>query len=95
MTSNARLSARLEDELIRQQVPDAAFDREWLGDGRFSPNDAAELGWPVGESEEYEIIAGLCADLANHLPRPGGRLEKDGYVLACSRCVVADYLCCV
>ena len=27
-------------------------DREWLVDGRFSLNDAAELGWPVGESEE-------------------------------------------
>ena len=55
-------------------------DREWLVDGRFSLNDAAELGWPVGESEEYETIAGFVLDLANHLPRPGEAFEKDGYV---------------
>ena len=55
-------------------------DREWLVDGRFSLNDAAELGWPVGESEEYETIAGFVLDLANHLPRPGEVFEKDGYV---------------
>ncbi len=55
-------------------------DREWLVDGRFSLNDAAELGWPVGESEEYETIAGFVLDLAGHLPRPGEAFEKDGYV---------------
>ena len=55
-------------------------DREWLVDGRFSLNDANELGWPVGESEEYETIAGFVLDLAGHLPRPGEAFEKDGYV---------------
>lgn len=55
-------------------------DREWLVDGRFSLNDADELGWPVGESEEYETIAGFVLDLAGHLPRPGEVVEKDGYV---------------
>lgn len=55
-------------------------DREWLVDGRFSLNDADELGWPVGESEEYETIAGFVLDLAGHLPRPGEVFEKDGYV---------------
>ncbi len=45
-----------------------------------SLNDAAELEWPVGESEEYETIAGFVLDLANHLPRPGEVFEKDGYV---------------
>ena len=55
-------------------------DREWLVDGRFSLNDADELGWPVGESEEYETIAGFVLDLAGHLPRPGEAFEKDGYV---------------
>lgn len=55
-------------------------EREWLVDGRFSLNDADELGWPVGESEEYETIAGFVLDLAGHLPRPGEVFEKDGYV---------------
>ena len=55
-------------------------DREWLVDGCFSLNDADELGWPVGESEEYETIAGFVLDLAGHLPRPGEVFEKDGYV---------------
>ncbi len=28
--------------------------REWLVDGRFSCDDAIELGWPLEESDEYE-----------------------------------------
>ncbi|MBF0911949.1 MAG: HlyC/CorC family transporter [Atopobiaceae bacterium] len=55
-------------------------DREWLVDGRFSLDDADELGWPVGDTEEYETIAGFVLDLAGHLPRPGETFEKEGYL---------------
>jgi putative hemolysin len=54
-------------------------DREWLVDGRFSIDDAIELGWPVEDNEEYETIAGFVLELADKLPRPGDVFEKDGY----------------
>ena len=54
-------------------------DREWLVDGRFSLDDAIDLGWPVEDSEEYETIAGFVTDLADKLPHPGDVIEKDGY----------------
>ncbi|MFR8062140.1 MAG: hemolysin family protein, partial [Lancefieldella rimae] len=54
-------------------------DREWLVDGRFSLDDAAELGWPVEDSEEYETIAGFVLELAGRLPRPGDTFEKDDW----------------
>lgn len=54
-------------------------DREWLVDGRFSIDDAIELGWPIEDSEEYETIAGFVLELADKLPRPGDVFHKDGY----------------
>jgi putative hemolysin len=70
----------IEDEFD----PDNKFltklsDREWLVDGRFSLDDAIDLGWPVEDNEEYETIAGFVTDLADKLPRPGDVIEKDGY----------------
>ena len=55
-------------------------DREWLVDGRFSIDDAIELGWPIQDSEEYETIAGFVLDVADGLPRPGEEFNVDGYV---------------
>ena len=54
-------------------------DREWLVDGRFSIDDAIELGWPIEDSEEYETIAGFVLELADKLPHPGDVIVKDGY----------------
>ena len=54
-------------------------DREWLVDGRFSLDDAIDLGWPVEDNEEYETVAGFVTDLADKLPRPGDVVEKDGF----------------
>ena len=54
-------------------------DREWLVDGRFSIDDAIELGWPIEDSEEYETVAGFVLELADKLPHPGDIIEKDGY----------------
>ena len=53
--------------------------REWLVDGRFSIDDAIELGWPIEDNEEYETVAGFVLELADKLPRPGDVIEKDGY----------------
>lgn len=54
-------------------------DGEWIVDGRFSLDDAIDLGWPIEDSEEYETIAGFVTDLADKLPRIGDIIEKDGY----------------
>ena len=54
-------------------------DREWLVDGRFSIDDAIELGWPIEDSEEYETVAGFVLELADKVPHPGDIIEKDGY----------------
>ena len=54
-------------------------DREWLVDGRFSIDDAIELGWPIEDNEEYETVAGFVLELADKLPRPGDVIEKEGY----------------
>lgn len=54
--------------------------KEWLVDGRFSLDDAIELGWPVEDKEEYETLAGFIFDLADKLPKPGDVIEHEGYV---------------
>ncbi len=54
-------------------------EREWLVDGRFPIDDAAELGWPIEESDEYETVAGFILDLADGLPGPGEVFDVDGW----------------
>ena len=54
-------------------------ERTWTVDGRFSIDDAIELGWPIEDNAEYETIAGFVLELADRLPRSGDRFEKDGY----------------
>ncbi|SEH48569.1 MULTISPECIES: hemolysin family protein [Atopobiaceae] len=54
-------------------------DREWLVDGRFSIDDAIELGWPIEDSEEYETVAGFVLEIADGLPKPGEVFEVEGY----------------
>jgi len=54
-------------------------DNEWLVDGRFSINDAMEMGWPIEETDEYETVAGYVLELAGKLPRPGDSFEVNGY----------------
>ena len=53
--------------------------REWLVDGRFSCDDAAELGWPIEESDDYETIAGWIMDFCDSVPSIGEIFEVDGY----------------
>ena len=53
--------------------------REWLVDGRFSCDDAIELGWPIEESDDYETVAGWILDLCDSVPDIGEVFEQDGY----------------
>ena len=53
--------------------------REWLVDGRFSCDDAIELGWPIEESDEYETIAGWILDICDGMPNIGEVFEVEGY----------------
>jgi len=55
-------------------------DTEWTLDGRFSIEDAEERGFPVEESDEYETIAGWLLAKLGHIPVPGERYEREGYV---------------
>jgi putative hemolysin len=55
-------------------------DREWLVDGRFSIDDAIELGWPIEDSDEYETVAGFVLEQADALPEPGDVFDVDGYL---------------
>ena len=54
-------------------------DREWLVDGRFSIDDARDLGWPIEDSEEYETVAGFILELADSVPNPGDSFDVEGY----------------
>ena len=71
-------------EIVDEFDPDNKYlkqlsEREWLVDGRFSIDDAIELGWPVEDSDEFETIAGFVLELADSVPRPGDVFELDGY----------------
>lgn len=54
-------------------------EREWLVDGRFSIDDARDLGWPIPDSDEFETVAGFVLDLADSVPSPGEVFTVDGY----------------
>ena len=51
----------------------------WLVDGRFPVEDAAELGWPVEDSADYETIAGWLLCTLDSVPQVGEELVHDGY----------------
>ncbi len=54
-------------------------DHSWVVDGRYSIDDAIELGWPIEDNAEYETIAGFVLELADRLPHAGDVFHKDGY----------------
>ena len=41
----------------------------WVVDGRFPVEDAAELGWPVEDSADYETIAGWLMSMLDSVPQ--------------------------
>ena len=70
----------IEDEFD----PDSRYinqiaEGEWLVDGRYSIDDAIELGWPIEDNSEYETIAGFVLELADRLPKPNDVFEKEVY----------------
>lgn len=54
-------------------------DVEWLVDGSCPCEDAAEMGWPVEISDDYETIAGWLMDDLDRIPQLGDVYEKEGY----------------
>ena len=70
----------IEDEFDPdQRYINQVAENEWVVDGRYSVDDAIELGWPIEDNAEYETIAGFVLELADRLPRTGDSFEKDGY----------------
>lgn len=54
-------------------------DGVWRVDGRFPVEDAAALGWPVSEPEDYETIAGWLIDTLDFVPEMGDEFTVGGY----------------
>lgn len=52
---------------------------DWRADGRFSVEDAMELGWPVQPSDDYETVAGWLLAVTDSVPDTGDSIEVDGY----------------
>lgn len=51
----------------------------WVVDGRFSVEDAKELGWPVEESSDYETMAGWLMSAIDSVPQTGDEFDFEGY----------------
>ena len=62
-----------------ESMVEDAGDGEWLADGRLPVEDAAELGWPVEESDDYETIAGWLIDTNDEVPQVGDEFFIDGF----------------
>ena len=54
-------------------------DTEWLVDGSCPCEDAAEIGWPVEVSDDYETIAGWLMDSLDRVPQLGDTYEHEGF----------------
>ena len=54
-------------------------EEAWRVDGRLPVDDAAKLGWPVVESDDYETIAGWLMDMLDYVPKPGDELMAVSY----------------
>lgn len=54
-------------------------DREWLVDGRYSIDDARDLGWPIPDDTDFETVAGFILDIADGLPKPKECFMVEGY----------------
>lgn len=54
-------------------------ENEWRAEGSLSCDDAAELGWPVQESDDYDTIAGWLLAALGYVPQTGDSYEADGW----------------
>ena len=64
----------LEDKFVTQLT-----DREWLIQGSMPVDDAIDLGWPLGESDNYETVAGWLIDMVDTIPQVGDSFVFGGY----------------
>jgi len=70
-------------EVIDEFDPDLAYVNElgagrWILDGRLPVEDAAKMGLPVEESDEYETVAGWMLVHLGHIPVPGEHVDVEG-----------------
>ncbi|MDH4139744.1 MAG: hemolysin family protein [Coriobacteriia bacterium] len=61
----------------RRYITEVA-EGEWIVDGRFSVEEAEEMGLPVEESDEYETLAGWVLSRLGHIPLPGESVTEGG-----------------
>ncbi len=54
-------------------------ENEWRVQGSLSCEDAAELGWPVEESDDYDTLAGWLLAAMDYVPQLGDVHEQGGY----------------
>lgn len=54
-------------------------DGSWCVDGSCSCDEAAELGLPIEESDDYETIVGWLMDTFDCVPQLGDEFVKDGF----------------
>ena len=69
-----------EGSMVRQ-----VGEGEWIVGGRLPVEDAARLGWPVEESDDYETIAGWLIDMIGEVPQAGDEFEEGSYRFAVER----------
>lgn len=67
---------------LRKEPIEQVGEGEWVVDGRYSIDDAIELGWPIDDSQDFETIAGFVLDLADSVPAVGDVFVKDGHAFA-------------
>jgi putative hemolysin len=70
-------------EVIDEFDPDLAYVNRlgpgrWILDGRLPVEDAAKMGLPVEESDEYETVAGWMLVHLGHIPVPGEHIVVEG-----------------
>lgn len=52
---------------------------EWRVQGSLPCEDAAKLGWPVEESDDYDTLAGWLLAAMDYVPQLGDVYEQSGY----------------
>ena len=74
------VTGEIMDETDQELEPISQVDEgKWLIDGICDVEDAAEIGLPIEESDEYETIAGWVLEQLGHIPHVGESFEYEGY----------------
>lgn len=71
-------------EILDEKDRDGSFLRvvregEWVADGRLPIKEAAELGWPVQDSDDYETLAGWLMSVSDTVPQTGDVISQEGF----------------